>query len=212
MTEQPTRLIQLHGKHAVGAHCFVVVDATDFETLNQYRWKAKPGINGRFYALRNVKVNGCFTTVRLHREVLGRPVGGDVRFLNGDSLDCRRSNLQHVSRSQTTSGARSTKQFGQCHYCGTRFAYWRPGYTRRIYCSADCKRRAGLQRKHERRPLFQPVREHCNWCGEEYMKRKAVQRFCCTWCRDTAKNRARAKRRGSSASLNTRGHRVAFLA
>ena len=52
---------------------------------------------GIFYAQRTIKANGKKWTLHLHREVLGLTDRAmEVDHINGDGLDCRRSNLRVV--------------------------------------------------------------------------------------------------------------------
>lgn len=67
-----------------------LVDAADYESMTAHEWLAVCS-NGRWYAAR-------FTwkpkrVIALHRFILGVPPRVHVGFVNGDSLDCRRSNL-----------------------------------------------------------------------------------------------------------------------
>lgn len=71
------------------------VDARD-EWVTGWRWGALQ-INGRRYAARRVPSSSAATgstTVLLHREIAGATEGSRVRFRDGDSLNCRRDNLE----------------------------------------------------------------------------------------------------------------------
>ncbi len=90
---------------------FAIVDTTDFERLNVYRWFAR--YDKRmccFYARRNAKTDsGEKISVAMHREVLGL-TAGDKR--HGDhidpnrTLDNRRSNLRIATAYQNTLNSR----------------------------------------------------------------------------------------------------------
>jgi hypothetical protein len=75
--------IALSGKR--GARKFVIVDSDDFEKFGHLRWH----LSDTGYATRkNGKVQ------KLHRLIMGNPVGMVVDHLNGNKLDCRKSNLR----------------------------------------------------------------------------------------------------------------------
>jgi len=79
-----------------------IVDDEDFEYLSQWKWKAKltPTSNGNYYACRNVKVDGKWQTVYIHREVIHPPKNKQVDHINNITLDCRKENLRIATRSQ----------------------------------------------------------------------------------------------------------------
>lgn len=204
---QSTRLLTLAGKHAVGGAQYAVVDADLFEELDRWRWKAKHSPDGaRCYAVRNVTRNGRQVTLRLSREVLGHPPGapGDVRFKNGDTLDCRRENLEICTRSVTVRTARPKRQHAPCLQCGELFAWWGcgagPGF-----CSDGCRRER--QKAHEARQaergkaarLAARTGYSCGWCGTAFTPKKAGALYCSSLCRHRAKyaKRVALSRHGS---------------
>lgn len=79
---------------------FAIVDAADFDWLNQWKWCAMwcPKMNS-FYALRRVKN----IAILMHRLILGLEYGdpreGD-HIESGKTLDNRRNNLRIATRSQ----------------------------------------------------------------------------------------------------------------
>ena len=68
-----------------------LIDAADFECVAAHEWCAAC-TNGRWYAVREVW--SPKRSVIMHRFILGIPPRVHVGFVNGDSLDCRRGNLQ----------------------------------------------------------------------------------------------------------------------
>jgi hypothetical protein len=68
------------------------VDAEDLDRLARHRW-SKHTIG---YAVRKQRRGRAQLTIYLGREVLGVPESGSprIRHVNGDKLDCRRSNLR----------------------------------------------------------------------------------------------------------------------
>lgn len=77
-----------------------IVDVEDFERVSLFVWGAYKSKGGRYFSRRSFYMpSRKRSTVLLHREVLGL-VSGDgktVEFLNGDGLDCRKSNLRIIT-------------------------------------------------------------------------------------------------------------------
>jgi uncharacterized protein YycO len=95
-----------------------LVDDQDFEWLNQWKWCAKKGKNGRFYAVRGVLENGKTNGYFMHRVILGLTnpkVLVDHRNLNG--LDNQRHNLRECSNKQNTRN-RTAKKNGSSIFKG----------------------------------------------------------------------------------------------
>ena len=90
--------IQLNdGSHAL-------VDECDAD-LAEFKWTASTRKHGLAYAYRHAKrEDGHWQTVYLHRAVLFRfreiPQGDVVDHINGNGLDCRRSNLRPATKTQ----------------------------------------------------------------------------------------------------------------
>jgi len=96
---------------------FALVSAEDYPWASRFSWRPKPDKTGRkLYAVRSMDV-GCpvgkdragrrQVSIHLHKEVCLRAFGppstprhviGD--HLDGNSLDCRRSNLRWATRSE----------------------------------------------------------------------------------------------------------------
>ena len=99
-----------------------IVDDSDYERLKGYRYHLR-GYCGKFYAFRKYRENGKDTNMSLHNDVLELPkLPGKlcIDHINGNSLDCRKSNLRVVTRSQNNQscGPRrisSSKYKGVCY-------------------------------------------------------------------------------------------------
>lgn len=207
-----TRLIKLHGIHAHGEHEFAVVDADQFDELNRWAWRAKPNAAGtRIYACRTERIGDRNIMHRLHRLVLGIEHGapGDVHFLDGDPLNCRRENLRFSVRSETVLNTRPRKRFACCIECGSRFAYWARSATESL-CSDACRSRRNLRqytRRLEQRLAVERTQRlaaranlACGWCGQTFTPKKAGAKYCSAHCRHTHKNRRNAAARKAQAA------------
>ena len=111
---------------------FAIVDAEDYDWLNQYKWCAARS-RGTFYAQRGS--NGSVVT--MHREIMRPPDGLCVDHINHKGLDNRRSNLRLCTNAENHYNKRPRKN------CSSKYK----GVIRR----KDCKRwraKIGFKRRH----------------------------------------------------------------
>jgi hypothetical protein len=75
-----------------------IVDASDFEWINQWKWLAlpSPARNSPFRAIRTENKK----TIYMHRRIISAPDGIQVDHINGDTLFNSRSNLRLATQSQ----------------------------------------------------------------------------------------------------------------
>ena len=77
---------------------YATVDDKDYEWVNQFKWQ----FDSHGYASRrdwtNWKTGG--TKIYMHRLVMKNSEEKEVDHINGDGLDCRKSNLRFVTHSQ----------------------------------------------------------------------------------------------------------------
>lgn len=199
-------LVELSGRHAVGEHRYAMVDPEDYYRVAGWSWKAKPSASGRIYAVRSTPGG----MVRLHRFVMGLGPGepGDVRFLNADPLDCRRSNLARSSRSDTVQAARREKRFAHCSECSEAFVFWAAG-ARPKYCPTcrpEMKARADAAARAKQKAARWagvPERASCAWCSKVFTRAKPRQQYCSSLCRHRAKNERRRYFRETSDTGNS---------
>lgn len=76
-----------------------IVDAADYESVRQWSWYFRPDGDGG-YAARGIRIGGRCKTILLHREILGALPGEKVDHVDGDGLNCRRSNLRIATTAQ----------------------------------------------------------------------------------------------------------------
>ena len=95
--------IILSGKKANGKS--VIVDDDDYKKYNHLVWH----LSDTGYVVR--RNNG--ETTRLHRLIMNCPEGLVVDHLNGNKLDCRKSNLRICTQAENTKNHHGTK--GYCY-------------------------------------------------------------------------------------------------
>lgn len=150
------------GRHAL-------VDGEDFHRLKGCRYYAK-SCRGRVYAARCGRSgpagkSGQRNFVPLTRDVLGTRAGQRVRHINGDTLDCRRSNLRveggqvyrmgHVQRKPYAGRIRVD---GERHFLGCwPSAAWAEEARRRAVEAAGELRGRGLSPAQVRKELRRAV-------------------------------------------------------
>jgi len=105
---QALRIKLTQGKHAL-------VDAEDYEYLNQWKWLADNKKN-TYYAARNVRlgVHGVWRLVYMHRVILGPPKNKKVDHKDGNGLNNQRYNIRVCThkqnmQNQTPQTGRSSK-------------------------------------------------------------------------------------------------------
>lgn len=100
---------------------FTIVDCEDYYRYGKFRWHLT-GNKGKFYAVREFKVNPEWTTIsRLHREIMNAPKGLLVDHKNNNSLDNRRSNLRLATHAQNCRNRPKRKRKATSKYVGVYF-------------------------------------------------------------------------------------------
>ena len=85
---------------------WTIVDRQDYYRLSNFKWHIN-GTNGKFYAVRQIKVDNKHTKrMYLHREIMNAPKGMLVDHKDGNSFDNRRVNLRLATRSQNSCNKR----------------------------------------------------------------------------------------------------------
>jgi hypothetical protein len=96
------KVIRAGGEHGRGRT--ILVDDQDYDLVKDYTWSVTIDRNGLWYARRGTSINGRWTDVKMHREIMGLK-HGDPRHVdhinhNSTVLDNRRSNLRVCTPSQ----------------------------------------------------------------------------------------------------------------
>lgn len=82
-----------------------IVDAADFDFLNQWKWSAilmRGSHNHRYYAVRTVCVAGKQTAIQMHRVLMEATSGQYVDHRDNDGLNNRRRNLRLCTNQQNS--------------------------------------------------------------------------------------------------------------
>lgn len=73
-----------------------IVDEEDFEKFGHQVWHVT-GREPYMYARRAYRPErGTWAHLLLHRQIANAPPGAQVRFRNGNTLDCRKANLRVI--------------------------------------------------------------------------------------------------------------------
>lgn len=113
MTDQEKKIPLTQGK-------FAIVDSQDYERVNQFKWCFNRRPAGDGYAQRSKYGGGRQKPVLLHRFIMGAKSSEFVDHVNGDKLDCRRSNLRISSVAGNNQNRRPTK-----HSSKYKGVYWK---------------------------------------------------------------------------------------
>ena len=81
---------------------FAIVDAADYEWLNQYKWYASRSAEGVYYACRQ---SGS-RSILMHREIMDPPAGHVVDHINRNSVNNRRCNLRVCTQAENVRNCR----------------------------------------------------------------------------------------------------------
>jgi len=100
-----------------------LVDAINYEYLNQFNWFAVKG-NKTFYAARNIrKTNGKQTHIYMHILIMGQKDGCIIDHFDGNGLNNRRQNLRYCTYSQNQQNSQwyKSKPRYSSKYKGVRY-------------------------------------------------------------------------------------------
>lgn len=99
---------------------FAIVDEADFAIANQYKWHAiRP--HRIWYAVRTIWGHGENSSQYLHRFLLGNPQGVSIDHVDGNGLNCARSNLRIATKSQNDAN-RGRQENNKSGYKGVHWA------------------------------------------------------------------------------------------
>ncbi len=97
-----------------------MVDAADYDWLNQWNWHTSGGTRSGLYAVRNIKVEGKSVAICMHRVIMATPDELEVDHKNHQTLDNRRVNLRLATRTQNITNQRISRR----NTSGFKGVYW----------------------------------------------------------------------------------------
>lgn len=106
-----------------------IISACDADLARQYVWC--PGGTGGRYAVALLRDGSSLRTVYLHRLIMGAGNGEIVDHIDGDPLNCCRSNLRFVSKSEN--GANRASTSNSSGYRNVAFSPKRGRYQARVW-------------------------------------------------------------------------------
>lgn len=95
---------------------FALVDAADYEWLNQYKWCVSRSKHGGCYAVRNEGGR----TIKMHRQIMNPPKGMVVDHIDRNGLDNTRRNLRNCTPAQNARNQESKR--GASQYKGVYYS------------------------------------------------------------------------------------------
>ena len=98
---------------------FAIVDASDFEWLNQWKWSLN-SFAGKEYANRIERNGTSKQTIKMHRLIMSAPEGVEVDHRDGNGLNNSRSNLRLASHQQNQCNVRRHRD----NKSGFKGVYW----------------------------------------------------------------------------------------
>ena len=110
---------------------FAIVDAEDYEWLNQYKWYASRNENGDYYAKRMER--GTRRQIIMHRVITEAPPGLLVDHRNHNGLDNRRSNLRICTKAENVRN--QLPRGGTSRYKGVSWSKSNKKYAATIRCN-----------------------------------------------------------------------------
>lgn len=96
------------------------IDGEDFNKVKDYKWHVSRDKNN-FYVKSNIKINGKYKTVKLHRIITSCPDGLAVDHIDGNTLNNTRSNLRICTPAQNTMNCKKYKSGVTSKYKGVYF-------------------------------------------------------------------------------------------
>jgi len=112
---------------------FAIVDAADYEWLNQYKWYASCSSVGVYYACRQ----SGGRHIMMHRQIMDPPEGHVVDHINHNSLNNRRCNLRVCTQAENVRNCRGRHASSQ--YKGVRHRRGRNKWQARIGINGRCE-------------------------------------------------------------------------
>lgn len=97
--KEPCTAIVPSFKIPLGHGQFALVDLQDFADLVHHAWCVKRS-KSHLYPCRKLCFDGRVIIVKMHREIMQTPWNEVCHHKNGNTFDCRRSNLVNMDKQQ----------------------------------------------------------------------------------------------------------------
>jgi len=118
-----------------------LIDTADLPILEAHKgwWgTSSNGDQAHIYSVTGTKVDGKWTSVRMHREIMQPPPGALVDHINHNTLDNRRSNLRIATHSENLQNQGVLRKDNSTGYRGVYFVKLVQKW--QAYCRVDGKR------------------------------------------------------------------------
>ena len=96
-----------------------IVDKKVYDWLADYNWSTLISKKKYKYAARGLRLDGRYKKLYLHRLICGYPPYFLIKFINGNSLDCRKDNMLPINLSGKSE--RWVSGIGKSEYVGVRW-------------------------------------------------------------------------------------------
>lgn len=158
-SEVPMKKIKLTGVHS---NLYAIVDDDLYDKLKIFKWLGWKHSNmGKIYAKTNLKLNGKFRFVTMHRLIMGLDSQFIVDHINHNGLDNRRCNLRLATVKENFLNSRKVKKTSSI-YRGVTWDKQNMQWRAKIRCHGKCfflglfkdEDDAGLAYKHAAQELF----------------------------------------------------------
>lgn len=136
---------------------FTLVDNSDFELLNRYKWYPIKSGKNIYVARVSSRKEGKSKTIMLHRYIMNTPDGMDTDHIDGNSLNNQRKNLRVCTRSQNKMnvGKRRDNESG---YKGVSWSKTRKKWVSHIWVNGKGYNLGGFDSK------LKAYEAYCNAC------------------------------------------------
>ena len=144
----------------LGKGLLALIDDEDYPIVEPFTWTAIK-TKGRYYAQGRMNMPPGYFSVQLHRLILNAGPDEHVQFLDGDGLNCRRSNIRIATMGEIARAAKPSSRPQTSRFKGVCFDrtknQWRAAIMHkgeRIFLGHfDCEEEAAAERDRVAREL-----------------------------------------------------------
>lgn len=103
---------------------FTLVDDSDYEWLNQWKWHVQPSINTEYVVRTEWLTNKKCICIRMHRLIMDASIKELIDHKDGNGLNNQRNNLRKADSTKNGANRRTAKNSSSkylgVHFCNTR--------------------------------------------------------------------------------------------